>query len=50
MDQLNTPNNGEAPQNERKVYSTPALTDFGSITDITHGVFEGVGADNGSYS
>ena len=37
-------------QVERKPYSTPTLTDFGSCADLTQGTFAGVGADNGVYS
>jgi hypothetical protein len=35
---------------ERKSYTTPTLTDFGSCAEITQGTFAGVGADNGVYS
>jgi len=40
----------EASEAERKPYTTPTLTDFGSVTEITQGTFAGVGADSGIYS
>ena len=47
MDQtLNTP---VAETAERKPYSTPMLTDFGSFAEITQGAIN-VGADIGIYS
>lgn len=47
MDQnLNTPVTETA---DRKPYSTPTLTDFGSFAEITQGAIN-VGADIGIYS
>jgi hypothetical protein len=45
-------NNSAAPtqENERKPYSAPTLTDFGSCAEITQGTFAGVGLDSGVYS
>lgn len=40
----------ETAQQDRKPYTTPALTDFGSFAEITHGTFAGTGADSGIYS
>jgi hypothetical protein len=40
----------ETAQAERKSYSTPTLTDFGSFAEITQGGFANVGADNGAYT
>lgn len=34
----------------RKAYETPALTDFGSVAEITQGTFAGSGVDNTVYS
>ena len=39
----------ETPQTERKAYSTPTLTDFGSFAEITHGTIF-VGVDAALYS
>jgi hypothetical protein len=50
MDQSNTPVSTETAQQDRKPYTTPALTDFGSFAEITQGTFAGVGADSGIYS
>ena len=44
------PVSSETAQAERKTYTTPTLTDFGSVTEITKGTFAGVGADSGIYS
>jgi hypothetical protein len=40
----------DSAQTDRKVYSTPTLTDFGSFAEITQGTFAGVGVDNATYS
>ena len=48
MDQ-NTPAVQEPTADERKPYSTPTLTDFGSFAEITQGATN-VGADIGIYS
>lgn len=50
MDQFNAPMNHEPVQQDRKPYSTPALTDFGSVAEVTQGTFAGVGPDSGIYS
>lgn len=52
MDQATsiTPVATETAQSDRKPYSTPKLTDFGSFAEITQGTFAGVGADSGIYS
>jgi hypothetical protein len=51
MDRSTTsPASNEATQTEKKSYTTPTLTDFGSFTEITQGTFAGVGADSGIYS
>lgn len=43
--------NNETPQpTERKPYTSPTLTDFGSCAELTQGTFAGVGVDNGVYS
>ena len=39
----------EAAQSERKAYSTPTLTDFGSFAEITQGAIN-TGSDIGIYS
>ncbi len=39
----------ETTPSERKPYSTPMLTDFGSFAEITQGAIN-VGADIGIYS
>ena len=47
MDQISVTQ--ETPQPERKPYTTPTLTDFGSFAEITQGAIN-VGADIGIYS
>jgi hypothetical protein len=42
--------NDSAPQPERKPYSTPTLTDFGSFAEITQGNAGNAGTDNVVYS
>jgi hypothetical protein len=37
-------------QPERKPYSTPSLTDFGSLAEITQGAAGDAGTDNVVYS
>jgi hypothetical protein len=49
MDHTTNPVAQEATQSERKPYSTPTLTDFGSFAEITQGAIN-VGADIGIYS
>lgn len=50
MEQSNeTPIVQEATPSERKPYTTPTLTDFGSFEDITQGAIN-VGGDIGIYS
>jgi hypothetical protein len=44
------PRTQEIAQCERKTYSTPTLTDFGSFAEITNGTLAGVGADSAVYS
>lgn len=39
----------DATQTERKLYSTPTLTDFGSFAEITQGAIN-TGSDIGIYS
>ena len=39
----------EVTQTERKPYSTPTLTDFGSFAEITQGA-DNIGPDIGIYS
>jgi hypothetical protein len=51
MDQTtNAPVSHDSVQAERKAYSTPTLTDFGSFAEITQGTFAGLGPDNAIYS
>ena len=40
----------EASQMERKPYSTPTLTDFGSFAEITQGAAGAAATDAGVYS
>jgi hypothetical protein len=42
--------NDAKPDNDRKPYVTPTLTDFGSCAELTQGTFAGVGVDSGIYS
>lgn len=39
----------DGTQTERKLYSTPTLTDFGSFAEITQGAAN-IGPDLGAYS
>lgn len=50
MDFTTNPIAPETAEAERKTYTTPTLTDFGSFAEITQGTFAGVGADAGIYS
>jgi hypothetical protein len=45
-----TMNKNDAPQPERKLYSSPTLTDFGSFAEITQGATGTAGTDNVIYS
>ena len=40
----------EPASEARKAYTTPTLTAFGSVADITEGSPTGTGADSGVYS
>jgi hypothetical protein len=42
--------NEPSTQPERKPYSTPSLTDFGSFAEITQGATGTAGTDNVIYS
>jgi hypothetical protein len=44
-----TPIAAETAPSERKPYTTPTLTDFGSFEEITQGAIS-IGADAGIYS
>ena len=37
-------------ENGRREYTTPTLTDYGAIAELTEGSFAGVGIDNAIYS
>ncbi|HYC89057.1 MAG TPA: lasso RiPP family leader peptide-containing protein [Thermoanaerobaculia bacterium] len=50
MDQKTAPVPQEARTAERKVYTSPTLTDFGSFAEITQGSVGTSGADGGIYS
>jgi hypothetical protein len=47
---METTLNNDVPQPERKPYSSPTLTDFGSLAEITQGATGTAGTDNVIYS